>query len=128
MTKRPKAIYLIPVSGWEDDEQLENLLISGFDPPPRPGAVCLLVPIRDGDTRRTVRALYKVLETAESDDPEWEWDLVVESLPAPTPQYWFTISEQSVLQGLLPLLGTYEEGTLVGHEPTVEMVLDLLGF
>lgn len=111
----------------EIGEVLDHVFTAGWDSPPRPGAICLVLPIKDSDRLRRIEVLYRVTTTTPTDDREWPWELGLEPIQVPRPQRWYDITEEVMRQGLVSLLGTHSMGDIVTHQETLDCIFELLG-
>jgi hypothetical protein len=126
--ERPTSLNVIPTENLDEDEELDCILIDGWDRPPGVGSLCLVVPIKEGEQLRRIRWLYRVTETTATGEREWPWELGLELIPAPSPQRWYDLVDHMLCEGLVPLVGTYQSGAAITHGATIEAIFDLLGF
>lgn len=124
----PAALFTIPTQDLGDNEELDAVAVTGFDPAPGPGAMCLIFPVRQGEQLRQITCVYEVASTTATGDRDWPWRLDVDPIPAPTPTRWYDIVEHLLVEGLKPVSGAYGEGDRVVHQPTIRAIYDLLGF
>lgn len=128
IVKRPSALFVIPVEDMREGEKMKTVLINGWDNPPKPGATCLILPIKDSDRRRQIKWLYHVTATSATGDMDWPWELGLEAFRVPVPKYWFDLTQFVLEQGLVALVGAYESGDTISHAGTIDAIYDLLGF
>jgi len=123
----PSALYIIPTKDLEEDEELDCLLTSGWDATPGIGAKLLVVPVKEGQQLRQIKWLYTVTAVTETGDKEWPWELEVDIKHVATPCRWYDIVEEVSYQGLVPIVGSYGEGDRISHQPTIQLIYELLG-
>lgn len=123
----PSALYIVPTGDLEEDEELDCLLTSGWDAAPGIGAKLLVVPVKEGQQLRQIKWLYTVTAVTETGDKEWPWELEVDIKHVATPCRWYDIVEEVSYQGLVPIVGSYGEGDRISHQPTIQLIYEMLG-
>lgn len=124
---RPKALYVIPTESLEEDEELESVLVSGWVTPPGVGATVLIVPLKDGELLRRIKWLYTVTSVVATQDKEWPLELGLELEKVRSPQRWYDIVSEVARQGLVPIVGARGHGDRISHQPTIDLILEMLG-
>jgi hypothetical protein len=123
----PSALYILPTEDLEEDEELDCLLTSGWDTAPGVGAKLLVVPIKEGQQLRQIKWLYTVTAVIDAEEKEWSWELDVDIKHVATPCRWYDIVEEVLHQGLVPIVGSYGEGDRISHQPTIQLIYEMLG-
>ena len=126
----PNSLYLMPTENLDEDEGFDELLIRGWETPPQPGAMLLVVPSDRDQSTRGIRYLYTVRNTLPTGDPEWPFELEVEARPVSHPRTWYELVRESQVRGLAPLTGDLEEewtGSKLVHPATLSMIFEMLG-
>lgn len=123
----PSALYVVPTEDLEEDEELDCLLTSGWDTAPGVGANLLVVPVKEGQQLRQIKWLYTVTAVIETGDREWPWELEVDIKHVASPCRWYDIVEQVSYQGLVPISGSQGGGDRISHQPTIQLIYEMLG-
>lgn len=123
----PSALYIIPTEDLEEDEELDCLLTCGWDTAPGIGAKLLVVPEKDGQQLRQIKWLYTVKSVTETGDKDWPWELEVDIKHVARPRRWYDIVEEVLYQGFVPIVGSHGEGDRITHQPTIQLILEMLG-
>lgn len=123
----PNSLWIIPTEDLDEAEKLDHLLIYGWDTPPPPGSQLLIVPTDPGQLTREIRWIYAVKSGAPNDDKDWPWELEIKGRSVATPRPWYDLVRESQVRGLVQLSGAPEEGERVVHQPTIEMIYEMLG-
>jgi hypothetical protein len=123
----------MPTENLDEDEGFDDsdeLLIRGWEIPPQPGALLLIVPSDRDQFTRSIRYLYTVRKTSPSEDPEWPFALELEARLVSHPRTWYELVRESQVRGLAPLTGDLEEdwtGSKLVHPATLSMIFEMLG-
>ena len=123
----PTSLYIVPTEDLEEDVELDSLLVSGWDPSPGVGAKLLVVPIKEGQQLRHIKWLYTVTAVIETGKKDWPWELKVDIKHVATPCRWYDIVEEVSYQGLVPIVGARDQGDRISHQPTIQLISELLG-
>jgi hypothetical protein len=123
----PASIYIMPTENLEEDEQLDSLLTFGWDTAPGVGSKLLVVPVKEGQQLREIKWLYTVTAVIETGDREWPWELEVDIKHVASPCRWYDIVEEVLYQGLVPIVGSHGEGDRISHQPTIQLIYEMLG-
>ena len=123
----PTKLYIVPTEDLEEDVELDSLLVSGWDPSPGVGAKLLVVPIKEGQQLRHIKWLYTVTAVIETGKKDWPWELKVDIKHVATPCRWYDIVEEVSYQGLVPIVGARDQGDRISHQPTIQLIFELLG-
>ena len=123
----PSALYIVPTEDLEEDEELDCLLASGWDTAPGIGAQLLVVPVKEGQQLRQIKWLYTVTAVIETGEKDWPWELEVDIKHVATPCRWYDIVEEVLYQGLVPIVGSHGEGDRISHQPTIQLIYEMLG-
>ncbi len=123
----PSSLYVIPVDEATEGEVLDVISISGFEVAPRAGSWALLVPVDVTANSRVIKHVYSITGVCETGDPEWPWELEIESHEVPNPQTWFAITSSVLYEGLVPILGTSGDGVRLTDSATIELIWSMLG-
>ena len=129
----PNSLYLMPTENLDEDEVFEHsdeLLTTGWEIPPQPGALLLIVPSDRDQFTRSIRHLYTVRKTSPTGDPEWPFALELEARLVSSPRTWYELVREGQIRGLAPLTGNLEEewtGSKLVHPATLSMIFEMLG-
>jgi len=123
----PSSLYIMPTEDLEEDEELDSLYTSGWDTAPGIGAKLLVVPVKQGQQLRQIKWLYTVTAVIETGKKDWPWELQVDIKHVATPCRWYDIVEAVSYQGLVPIVGSRDEGDRISHQPTIHLILEMLG-
>jgi hypothetical protein len=126
----PSVLYLIPTENLDEDEELDSILVYGWEKPPQPGTTLLVVPSDRDQLTRNLRWLYTVKSTSETGDREWPFELELEARPVSQPRTWYEIVREGQFRGLAPLSGDLDEdwsGSKLVHPATISMIFEMLG-
>ena len=123
----PSALYIVPTEDLVEDEELDCLLISGWDTAPGIGAKLLVVPVKEGQQLRQIKWLYTVAAVIETGEKDWPWELEVDIEHVANPCRWYDIVEEVMYQGLVPIMGSHGSGDRIAHQPTIRLILEMLG-
>ena len=123
----PSALYIVPTEDLEEDEELGSLLTSGWDTAPGIGAKLLVVPVKEGQQLRQIKCLYTVTAVIETGQKDWPWELELDIKLVAKPCRWYDMVEEVLYQGLVPIVGSYGEGNRISHQPTIQLIYEMLG-
>ena len=123
----PSALYIVPTEDLEEDEELGSLLTSGWDTAPGIGAKLLVVPVKEGQQLRQIKWLYTVTAVIETGQKDWPWELELDIKLVAKPCRWYDMVEEVLYQGLVPIVGSYGEGDRISHQPTIQLIYEMLG-
>lgn len=128
----PNSLYLMPTEDLDEDDAIEDcgLLTKGWETPPQPGALLLVVPSDRDQSTRSIQCLYIVRKTSPTGDPEWPFELELEARLVSKPRTWYELVRETQIRGLAPLTGDLEEewtGSKLVHPATLSMIFEMLG-
>jgi hypothetical protein len=123
----PTSLCIMPTEDLEEDEEIDSLYTSGWDAAPGIGAKLLVVPIKQGQQLRLIKCLYTVTAVIETGTKDWPWELKVDIKHVATPRRWYDIVEEVSYQGLVPIVGARDQGDRISHQPTIQLIFELLG-
>ena len=120
----PTKLYIIPFSG---DGKLPGMEISGFDPPPGIGSTVIAVPEIEGKALRAIEWIYTVTDVEPNDDSDWPWSLILKAKKVKMPRRWFDIATEVSNQGLKEVFASHGNGERINHQPTIQLIYEMLG-
>ncbi len=120
----PTKLYIIPFSG---DEKIPDMDITGFDPPPGIGSTVIAVPEIEGKALRAIEWIYTVVAVESNDDSDWPWSLILKAKKVKTPRRWFDIATEVSNQGLKEVFASHGNGERINHQPTIQLIYEMLG-